>query len=90
MSYRVSQLSPQASTQGTSVRIAIRGPWSHPPESCRDVQLWRSWLEFDSEDGEGGNPRRVNWNAVLGLALMVGISVGVWTGVGLIVAYFWK
>lgn len=85
MSYRFSQLSPQ-STQGTSARIAVYGPWSTPPESFREVQFWRSWLEFDSEVDEARSQSRVNWNAVLGLVLVVGISAAFWTGAGLLIA----
>jgi len=86
MSYRFSQLSPQASTRSTRMRIAVRGPWSDPPDQFQDVQFWRSWLEFDSEEEEFGRPRRVNWNAFLGMALMVGISASFWTGVGFVAA----
>jgi len=90
MSYRFSQLSPQASTRSTSMKFAIRGPWSDPPEKLRDVQFLRSWLEFDSEEEADSRPHRMNWNALLGLALMVGISASFWTGVGVVAARILK
>jgi hypothetical protein len=86
MSYRLSQLSPQASTRVTKMRMAIRGPWSEMPQQFQDVQFWRSWLEFDSDEEELGRARRVNWNALIGMALMVGISASFWTGVGFVAA----
>ena len=89
MSYRLSQLSPQ-STHGTSVRIAVQGPWSTPPESLRDMQFWRSWLELDSEVDKAKTPTHIRWNAVLGLVVVVGISASFWTGVGLLVAHIWR
>ena len=88
MSYRFSQLSPQVSTNGRSVRFAVRGPWSDPPEKFGDVQFLRSWFEFNSEDGEECRPHRVNWNAILGLALVAAISAAFWTGVGFLTAHF--
>ena len=90
MSYRISQLSPQTSTHGMNMRIAVRGPWSDPPEGLRNMQFWRSWLELDSEEDEKTGQGRVRWNAILGLALMVGISAGFWAGVGFLVAHLGK
>jgi len=89
MSYRLSQLSPQASTGETTTRIAVKGSWSAPPERFRDVQFWRSWMELDSEVDES-HRSRVNRDAILGLALVVGISASFWTGVGLLVARIWR
>jgi ABC-type sugar transport system permease subunit len=53
------------------------------------VQLFRSWLVYDSNI-QGFGLRRVNWNTVRGLALATAISVGVWAGVGLMFARIWK
>ncbi len=89
MSYRVPQLSPQASTQGNSLRVVVANPRSGQPEKFGDMQFWRSWIEYDS----GARPKsrsRVNWNAVLGLAVTVGISAGFWAGVALLVTQIWK
>ena len=88
MSYRFSQLSPQVSTRGNSIRIEVRTPWNTPIEGA-DVQVWRSRLELVSEDLES-RQRRLNWYAVLGLALAVGVSAAFWTGVGFTAAHFLK
>jgi len=86
MSYRVSQLSPQ-STNGSNLKISVQGPWSDPPENHRGMQVWRSWIELDSEEvEEKGSASGLNWNALLGLVAVVGISAGFWTGVGLLIA----
>jgi hypothetical protein len=89
MSYRFTQLSPQ-STHGTSVRFAVRGPWSTRPENLRDMQFWRSWLEIDSEVDETRPHSRINWNAILGLAVMTVVSSGFWAGVGFMISRVWR
>ena len=89
MSYRFSQLSPQG-TNGNNVRISVQGPWNTSPDRFRDIQFWRSWLELDSEIDHPAKPSRVNWNAVLGLAVTLGVSAAFWTGVGVAVAQIWK
>ena len=87
MSYKPFQLSPQASTRGTRMRIAVQGPWSAPSGNPGDMQFLRSWLEYASElDGDGVARGRVNWGALLGLTLAVGVSGGFWTGIGLLIA----
>ena len=88
MSYRLSQLSPQVSTHGTNLRI-IRSRCSASPESFREAQSGRPWLEYEYEELTGGS-RRLNWNAVFGLAFTVALSGAFWTGLGLIAAHFWK
>jgi hypothetical protein len=34
-------------------------------------------------------PRRVNWNAVLGIALATVMSAGIWAGIGFAIAQIW-
>ena len=88
MSYRVSQLSPLTSTEGTHMRIAIQGRWNDPLDLSNATFL-RSWVVYDSrEDDEPAF--RLNWNVALGMLLVTGISAGFWTGVGLLVAQVWK
>lgn len=50
----------------------------------RDMKLLRSWLAYDSVLEADLAPRRVNWNAVLGLGLATLVSMGIWAGVGLV------
>jgi hypothetical protein len=86
VSYRWTELSPQTSTNGLNLRMVVHGPWSASPEKFRDMQFLRSWLEFDSELDDTRPRARVNWNAVLGLMVVVGVSAGFWTGVGFLIA----
>ena len=88
MSYKRLQLSPQASTRGTNMRIAIQGPWSAPLGSSPDMQFLKSWLEYDSELEDVAG-RRVNRRPALGLALSFGLSATFWAAIVLIVARVW-
>jgi hypothetical protein len=85
MSYRVSQLSPQTSTRKTNIRVLI-DDGSIAPESLGNIRWLRSWFEYDARAMEPRSGKRLNWNAMLGLALMLGISSAFWTGVGLMVS----
>ena len=85
MSFRVLQLSPLTSTEGTQMRIAIQGPWSSPP-GLSDTQFLRSWLVYDSELEDGEPRSRIH----VALGMLLFISVGFWTGVGVLVAQIWK
>lgn len=86
MSYRISQLSPH-STNAKRLRVVIETPSADSPQGFRNMQFWRSWLEFDSEQADQRSSRsRLNWNVVLGLVAVAGISAGFWTGVGLLIA----
>jgi hypothetical protein len=97
MSYRFKQLFPE-STRGMNLKMAVHGPadefteklWS-TSEKFRDVQFLRSWFELDTEvDRLGsrskGSRDRFNWDAVMGFAVMAGISGGFWAGIGLLIA----
>jgi hypothetical protein len=86
MSYKPAKLSP-ASTQGSKLKFAIRGPWSMPPASSRDVQFLQTWLEYDSDTIGGTAPGQVNWSAVGGFVLVAAISASFWTGIGFAVAH---
>ena len=88
MSYRISQLSPQVSTHGNSIKIEVRTPWNNPIEGS-DIQVWRSRLELRSDELES-RQRRLNWYAVLGLALAVGVSAAFWAGLGFTAAHLLK
>jgi hypothetical protein len=89
MSNRAAQLSPQASTRGAGDWFAVQGSRS-PRASIRDIRFLRSWLEYDSQVNAARPRKGINWNAVLGVLVIVGVSAGFWTILGLIVAHFWK
>jgi|HubBroStandDraft_4_1064222.scaffolds.fasta_scaffold915530_1 hypothetical protein len=55
-----------------------------------DARFFRSWLVYDSKVRPGLESPRVNWYKLLGLTLAVAVSGGVWAGIGLIIAHFWK
>jgi len=85
MNYRVFRLSPLASTRGASVS-AVEGPSSSLPEGPSQTEFLRCWFEYDSQFDEPVPSGRINWNAVLGIVLVVGISAGFWAGVGWMVS----
>jgi len=88
MSYKVMQLSP-LSTRSTQVKILIQGPWSAPLAQSADARFLRSWMVYDS--GIGGGPDAAttgfNWNALLGLVVVVGVSGSFWAGVGITLSH---
>jgi hypothetical protein len=83
VSFRLMQFPPQSSTRVIRLQ-AIREPWSAPVYTTESGFL-RSWIK--NEDGER---ERTNWGAIYGLALSLLVSVGFWTGVGVIVERVWK
>ncbi|MFZ0805464.1 MAG: hypothetical protein WAN03_04745 [Candidatus Sulfotelmatobacter sp.] len=85
MSYRISQLSPQTSTRKTNIRVLI-DDGSAAPASRGNMQWLRSWFEYDSRTSEPRGGKRLNWNALLGLGLMLGISSAFWTAIGLMIS----
>jgi len=104
VSYKEFRLSPHTSTRGTRLRIVSRGPASRTAETFEYLTL-RRWddlgfadrdlaeLDFMLSDFEargGVVAGRSFWNMFLGFAVIVGISGGFWTGVGLLVARLLK
>jgi hypothetical protein len=85
VSYRISRLSPL-----TSTRVKFAVPLSTAPDDFRNVQLLRSWFEYDSQLDMSSPRRGIDWNVILGLLLMAGISGGFWTSAAWLVARFWK
>lgn len=86
----VTQPFPQAGTRGTVVRFGVQSPWSAVPASLRDIHFLRTWLEYDSQVDKAQPGKGINWHAILGLMLVVGVSAGFWTGVGLMVTRLLK
>jgi len=89
MSYKVSQRSPPMGTRSTQGEVFVRTPASGLPEGSWDVQFWRSWLQHNS------NPKRsdcglMSWGTIFGLAFTVVVGATFWTGIGFLVARFWK
>jgi len=91
VSYRISQLSPHASTRGTRLKIVVRGPGGPPAETLPHVRILRfrradDFLENDFEAGEVATQERSKWNILLGALVVLGVSGGFWTGVGMMIA----
>jgi len=85
LSYKVLQLSPQASTDVIRARTAIRDSvfqdsWGSSVASSRATGFTPSWLDDETELEESGDR---SW--ISGLALAAAFSASVWAGVALIV-----
>jgi hypothetical protein len=90
MNYKL-QFSPISSTGESHVSGPLQERWGTPFSNWEDAKFFRSWLVFDSFDLEiARNRGRFNWNLLLGMVLVLGISVSFWTGVGVMVALLWK
>jgi hypothetical protein len=95
VSYSSSQLSPPASTRETRLRIVARGLNSPSPKPFHDAPA-PAWIEPDLREcvlAEGdceacpvGERGHSLGNILLGVAVIVGVSGGFWTGVGLLIA----
>lgn len=81
------QLSPK-NIATTRTRISIGHALSSP--DLDDAEFLRYWHVYDSELGRANRSLRMNWNAVLGVGIVVGVSAGFWLGVALAVAHFVK
>ena len=87
MSFRFFELSPHASTGETQLRIVARSSRSFPQTSETAFRFWNDDLGdlgFDADDD--GAERRGKWNRLLGGVLALGISGGLWTGIGWLIA----
>ena len=85
MSYRASQLSPQG-TNADCLRVVVQNPPKDSADGRLDMQFWRSWLELQSEESNEKGSTRLNWNALVGLTVVVGVSACFWAGIGLLIA----
>jgi hypothetical protein len=82
LSYKVLQLSPQASTDVIKSRTAIPDSWNASVTSSREIGLPPSWLADESDlDGD-----RKGHDAISGLALSIAFSASIWSGIVLIIA----
>ena len=82
MSYKVLQLSPQASTGVIKARTAIQDSWNASVTSSREIVIPPSWLADESDfDGD-----QKSHDAISGLALSIAFSASIWSGIALIVA----
>jgi|HubBroStandDraft_6_1064221.scaffolds.fasta_scaffold363218_2 hypothetical protein len=54
------------------------------------MHVLRRWIEYDSQVEEPAVPQHANWDTIMGVALIVGVSVAFWGGVGLLVVHLLK
>jgi len=77
MSFRMVELSPRGNSRVLRMRAIPQG-WVTP--SCaNEIGFLESWFEDNSDP----TVRGMNWGAVSGMVLSVGLSAAFWTGVGL-------
>lgn len=83
MSYKVLQLSPQASTDVIRARTALHDSWNGLVTAPRDIGFPGPWIDDEDEadlaEGCGRN------GAISGLALAAAFSASIWAGVALLV-----
>jgi hypothetical protein len=83
------KLFPVAITSKT-LRQYRGGFWPSSPFELRDVQFLRSWLEYDTAFNAKLPGQRINWNALLGLALVSVVSAGFWAGMAATLSHLLK
>jgi hypothetical protein len=89
VSFRILQLSPQASTRFTRRRVVIQQGWSAPSDSSMEAGFLQTWFESNG-DLQDSSASGTNWGAIYGLALSVALSASFWAGVAWIVARVWR
>jgi cell division protein FtsW (lipid II flippase) len=58
----------------------------HPYAFARNNGFLSSWLDDDDSEGHANRPlRRINWGAISGMGLSLGVSAGFWIGLGLVI-----
>ena len=89
MSYRVLQLFPHTSTREARLRIVARGPGGALLETFQNVSTLLFWsrdavdLGFEADED---TEERSNWDLFLGFLVVLAVSGGFWTGLGLLIA----
>ena len=82
--------SPRMSPSGIFTRIKVRKRENVRIDNAGDVHLLRSWYEYDSQAERRSAKGRFNWNALLGVVVVVAVSSAFWAGLGMLVARIWK
>jgi hypothetical protein len=87
MNYRL-QLSPISGVRESQIEFPFAESLNLESQAAQwqDAEFLRSWLVYDSQCAENG----LNWNAVLGLGLAVGVSIACWMGLGMMLTRLLK
>jgi hypothetical protein len=83
------QFSAMFNDRGSALRQSINA-WGTRPVSLEDTKFFRSWLVYDSDLETNRTRGRINWNLIVGAALMLAVSAGGWAGVAWLVSRLWK
>jgi hypothetical protein len=87
MSYRA--FPPISGTYQSGINVPPNEQrWTASLESWPQVQFSGPWSTYDS--GVTGTAGQPHWNKITGFALAAAISMGGWSGIALLVGYFWK
>jgi hypothetical protein len=78
------------SPSGIFTRIKVQNRRNALVDSASDVHVLRSWYEYDGQADRRGAGGRFNWNALLGIVVVVAVSSAFWAGIGMLVARIWK
>lgn len=90
MSYRLMQLSPQASTRVIRLRAVAPEFWTTAHGVSHDMGFLAEWFKPDSDCEQNEQARRINWGAISGMALSISLSATIWVGVALAVEHIWR
>lgn len=82
MRYKVPEL--LVSTEKFRLNVGHLG--SQRPAAASDIKFLRSWITFDSHLSDERPKGRVNWTAAFGMLLAMGVSMGFWIGLGMLIA----
>jgi hypothetical protein len=96
MNYKL-QLSSHSNTAEADTDGLFFESWGVPAAKWQDAEwtdakIFRSWLlhdRFDPEARFGLMDHHINWSAVLGIGFATILSVGIWAGIGFVIARIW-
>ena len=81
MRYKV----PQLLVNTEKFRMNIGHFGAQRPAAASDIRFLRSWITYDSHLGDERPKGRINWTAAMGMVLAMGVSVGFWIGLGMLI-----
>jgi hypothetical protein len=82
MRYKV----PQLLVSTDKFRLNVGHFGAQRPAAASDIRFLRSWITYDSHMGYERPKGRVNWTAAMGMLLAMGVSIGFWIGLGMLIA----
>jgi len=89
MSFKL-QLFPLSGTGEIHWHLPIENTWEYLSADTRNVEFLKPWLACPPDIVSSVAPRQADNNKLLGLALSVFVSAGIWMGIGLMIEHLWK